>query len=49
MKTVIKAGIAGAVLLVVGAARAKLHGEEAEIAARDAAVRQHAAKLEADW
>ncbi|MFJ4157509.1 lysozyme inhibitor LprI family protein [Pseudomonas sp. NPDC089752] len=49
MKTAIKAGIAGAVLVVVGPARAELHGEEAEIAARDAAVRQYAAKLEADW
>lgn len=49
MKTVTKAGIAGAVLAVVGAAHAELHGEEAEIAARDAAVRQYAAKLEADW
>lgn len=49
MKTAIKAGIAGAVLVVVGAAHAELHGEEAEDAARDAAVRQYAAKLEADW
>lgn len=49
MKTSIKAGIAGAVLVVVGAAHAELHGEEAEIAARDAAVRQYAAKLEAEW
>lgn len=52
MKTAIKAGIAGAVLVVlvvVGTAHAELHGEEAENAARDAAVRQYAAKLEADW
>nr|WP_255456987.1 lysozyme inhibitor LprI family protein [Pantoea sp. Tr-811] len=33
----------------MGEAHAELHGEEAEIAARDAAVRQYAAKLEADW
>ena len=49
MKTAIKTGIAGAVLAVVGAAHAELHGEEAEDAARDAAVRQYAAKLEAEW
>lgn len=49
MKTAIKAGIAGAVLAVVGLAYAELHGEEADDAARDAAVREYAAKLEAEW
>jgi len=48
MKAVIKTVIAGAVLAVVGAAHAELHGEEAEDARRDAAVRQYAAKLEAE-
>jgi len=48
MKAVIKTVIAGAVLAVVGAAHAELHGEEAEIARLDAAVRQYAAKLEAE-
>ncbi|QLJ17432.1 DUF1311 domain-containing protein (plasmid) [Pseudomonas putida] len=49
MKTAIKTGIAGVVLALAGAAHAELHGEEAQDAALDAAVRQFAAKLEAEW
>lgn len=49
MKAVIKTVIAGTVLALVGAAHAELHGEEAEDARLYEAVRQYAAKLEAEW
>lgn len=48
MKMAIRTGIAGAVLAIVGAAQAELHGEAAENARLDAVVREFAAKLETE-